>query len=311
MEYQDMGNGSYKKLICKEELAIEGLYSLHYFEYMSSFSFPGEQHDFWEFVCVDKGEVLIGTGEKTYRLKKGEIAFHEPGEFHWVKATGDIAPNLIVVSFSSSSDMMEFFRKKVLTINSNERIILANLIQEAKGCLKGRLDDPYQKELLLDENAEPGALQLLVLYLKQFLILLYRRNQKKPGAVPLRVTSYEKTSKKNYEEELFEQITLYMRQNISQKLNLEKICQDNLIGKAKLQKIIHQKTGLGVIDYFVFLKIETAKEYIRNEKMNFSQIAEELGYSSQHYFSRQFKNITRMTPTEYASSIKAMAEKER
>ena len=66
-----------------------------------------------------------------------------------------------------------------------------------------------------------------------------------------------------------------------------------------------------VIDYFVCLRIETAKEYIRNEKLNFSQIAEELGYSSQHYFSRQFRAVTGMTPTEYASSIKAMAEKER
>ena len=31
---------------------IEELFSLHYFEYMSTFSFPGESHDFWEFVCV-------------------------------------------------------------------------------------------------------------------------------------------------------------------------------------------------------------------------------------------------------------------
>ena len=41
---------------------IEELFSLHYFEYMSTFSFPGESHDFWEFVCVDKGEVEIGAG---------------------------------------------------------------------------------------------------------------------------------------------------------------------------------------------------------------------------------------------------------
>lgn len=306
-----MENGEYRKLVCKEELEVDAFYSVHYFQYMSSFYFPGEQHDFWEFVCVDKGEVLIGAGENTYRLKTGEIAFHEPGEFHWVKATGEIAPNLVVISFSSSSEMMEFFRKKVFTLSNGERRVIADLIQEAKQCLKGRLDDPYQKELIMDEAAAPGSLQLMALYLKQFLLLLYRRNCEKAWDAPFRMPVYEKTSKKNYEEELFAKITSYMKENIGQKLNLEKICQDNLIGKAKLQKIIHQKTGLGVIDYFVFLKIETAKEYIRNEKMNFSQIAEVLGYSSLHYFSRQFKNITRMTPTEYASSIKAMAEKER
>ena len=79
---------------------IEELFSLHYFEYMSTFSFPGESHDFWEFVCVDKGEVEIGAGPLTHTLRRGEIAFHYPGEFHWVKANGKIAPNLIVISFA-------------------------------------------------------------------------------------------------------------------------------------------------------------------------------------------------------------------
>lgn len=47
---------------------------------------------------------------------------------------------------------------------------------------------------------------------------------------------------------------------------------------------------------------------IRTNRMNFTQISEHLGYTSIHYFSRQFKKVTGMTPSEYASSIKAMAE---
>ncbi|HJB28450.1 MAG TPA: AraC family transcriptional regulator, partial [Candidatus Blautia faecavium] len=42
--------------------------------------------------------------------------------------------------------------------------------------------------------------------------------------------------------------------------------------------------------------------------MNFTQISEYLGYSSIHYFSRQFKKISGMTPSEYSSSIKALSE---
>ena len=49
---------------------------------------------------------------------------------------------------------------------------------------------------------------------------------------------------------------------------------------------------------------------IRNQHMNFSQIADSLGYSSIHYFSRQFKKITGLTPSQYASSIKALSEKQ-
>ena len=71
---------------------IEELFSLHYFEYMSTFSFPGESHDFWEFLCVDKGEVTVTAGEKKLTLQQGQIIFHEPNEFHNVQANGKIAP---------------------------------------------------------------------------------------------------------------------------------------------------------------------------------------------------------------------------
>lgn len=101
------------------------------FEYMSTFSFPGESHDFWEFVCVDKGEVEIGAGPLTHTLRRGEIAFHYPGEFHWVKANGKIAPNLIVISFSCTDPAMEFFRGKILHLEETERRLLAGIIAEA------------------------------------------------------------------------------------------------------------------------------------------------------------------------------------
>ena len=56
------------------------------------------------------------------------------------------------------------------------------------------------------------------------------------------------------------------------------------------------------------MKVNAAKQLIRTNKMNFTQISEQLGYTSIHYFSRQFKKVTGMTPSEYASSIKAMAD---
>ena len=61
-----------------DSITIEKIYSIHYFEYMSNFSFEGEIHNFWEFVCVDKGEVVITAGKKNLTLKKGEVVFHKP-----------------------------------------------------------------------------------------------------------------------------------------------------------------------------------------------------------------------------------------
>jgi AraC-like DNA-binding protein len=62
------------------------------------------------------------------------------------------------------------------------------------------------------------------------------------------------------------------------------------------------------MEYFSWLKIEAAKKLIRENRYNYSQIANLLGYSSYQYFSLQFKNYTRMTPSQYHRSIKSFSE---
>lgn len=60
----------YESLFLENLLTVQKLYSVHYFEYMKDFVFAGESHDFWEFVCVDKGEVNIITDKSEFLLKK-------------------------------------------------------------------------------------------------------------------------------------------------------------------------------------------------------------------------------------------------
>ena len=56
------------------------------------------------------------------------------------------------------------------------------------------------------------------------------------------------------------------------------------------------------------MKIDAARQLIRSRRLNFSQIADALGYTSVHYFSRQFKKVTGMSPSEYSASIKLLSE---
>ena len=52
-----------------DSITLGRIFSIHYFEYMSDFSFEGESHNFWEFVCVDKGEVDVTRGKNHTILK--------------------------------------------------------------------------------------------------------------------------------------------------------------------------------------------------------------------------------------------------
>ena len=117
-----------------------------------------------------------------------------------------------------------------------------------------------------------------------------------------------KSNKSKSDAEIFDRITDYLTAHLNTSLTIEQICKDNLIGRSQLQKLFKYRRGLGVIEYFSLLKINAAKEMIRTNNLNFTQISEQLGFSSIHYFSRKFKQITGMTPSEYALSIKALAE---
>ena len=299
----------YKGTVLKNSITINKIYSIHYFEYMSDFSFEGESHNFWEFICVDKGEVGVTAGKTFTILKKGAVAFHQPNEFHNVQATGTIAPNLVVISFQCDDEAMRFFKKRILRIDEVERNLLADIIIEARHCFDCRLDDPYLQNMPQKEPEMFGAEQLICLYLEHFLIHLIRRYSN-PIVLRKRPARIEtpKSTKQKSDTEIFNRVVDYLENHISAPVTIEQICKDNLIGRSQLQKIFKERCNLGIIEYFSLMKVNAAKEMIRTNRMNFTQISEQLGYSSIHYFSRQFKKATGMTPSEYASSIKAMAD---
>ena len=138
---------SFESLILKEELNISEIITIHYFEYTSTYQFSGESHDFWEFLCVDKGEVVVTAGDTSHVLTRGQIIFHKPNEFHNVRANGRIAPNLVVISFVCNSPCMKRFENLLTEIGEKERTILANIIYEAKQSILTPLDNPFTQKM--------------------------------------------------------------------------------------------------------------------------------------------------------------------
>ena len=62
------------------------------------------------------------------------------------------------------------------------------------------------------------------------------------------------------------------------------------------------------MEYHKRIKLEKAKQLIREGTHNFTQICDSLGFSSPQYFSKLFKRYTGLTPSEYASSVKLKSE---
>lgn len=287
----------YSALCPSKPLAISALYTVHYFEYSGSYAFPGESHDFWEFLYVDKGILRVTAGDRTCDLTSGQMIFHEPGEFHALSALG-VAPDLVVVSFACHSPCMDFFRGRITRADSQERALLARIVEESTEAFSTPLNSPYTTGLNRRANSLFGSEQLICAALEELLIRLIRR-----GSQPARPLAPPAA-----EESTVARVTEYLEEHLDRALTIEQICRDNLIGRSQLQKLFHAQTGGGVMEYFGKTKIRAARRLIREGRLNFTQISASLGFQSIHYFSRKFRMITGMTPSEYARSVKMLAE---
>lgn len=295
----------YKALRLKRPFEVDEVVSVHYFEYASNYCYEGEQHDFWEFLYVDKGELHVRAGSRELTMKRGQMIFHEPGEFHSLRANGVVAPNLVVMSFVCRSPAMACFAGRMLSIGDAEREYLARIIKEADAAFSTPLNDPYTKQLLRAPHAPLGAEQLIGASLESLLVCLARRSTgEAPAHSAAKPTSLIRA---HSQQEFVDRVRAYLEKNISRKLTLADICRDNLVGRSYLQKVFREKTGGGAMEYFGGMKIEKAQELIREGRHNFTEISALLGYTSIHYFSRHFKKVTGMTPSEYASSVKVLA----
>lgn len=301
---------AYRAFRLEQSITIHKIYSIHYFEYRKDFVFSGESHDFWEFVCVDRGEVFARNGDALTLIREDDICFRKPNLFHGIEANGVVAPNLVVISFECNSPAMRFFEDRILRVDQTEKHFLAGIIAEAGRCLAGRLDNPYLQALERREDAVFGAEQMIGLYLEMFLLHLYRRyavpdSGDAPGGRGGKGLNTDRDSA------VFEQLRSYLAQHISEQLNVSRICRDNLLSRTRLQDICRKFAGMGVIECFNRMKIEQAQIFLREQAGSCRQIAERLGYGSANYFTRQFHQYTGMTPSEYDRSIKAIAEKKR
>ena len=155
-------------------LTVSRIVTIHYFEYTSNYSYDGESHPFWEFLYVDKGEVEVSGDDRQYVLKKGQMIFHKPGEFHKLWANGEVAPNLVVISFECDSPAMRFFENRVLAAGDVERDCMAAVISEAQSAFATPLNDPDTQLLERRPEAPFAAEQVIRLNLEWMLIHLLR-----------------------------------------------------------------------------------------------------------------------------------------
>ena len=112
---------------------------------------------------------------------------------------------------------------------------------------------------------------------------------------------------KNDEQEnvLIQQVRRYLEHNYMKiDISLDSIAEMIKLNPTYFSALFKKESGVNFLDYLSDLRINAAKEYLRDPLKGASEIASLVGYDSAGYFTRAFKKRTGMTPTEYRKSIK-------
>jgi len=75
---------------------------------------------------------------------------------------------------------------------------------------------------------------------------------------------------------------------------------------AHFSTVFSQSMGRSFINYLTVMRIERAKELLRNTNQKLSGIAMEIGYNEPNYFSHVFRKLEGITPKEYRSRYSVM-----
>ena len=285
----------YIKTKPKTVVNIAKIVTIHYYEFGRDFVFDGESHDFWEMVYVDKGSVAVKCGdEKEIILRQGEVVFHKPNEFHTIRSY-ESSPNFFVISFVSSSLSMVYFEKLWSSLNAQQKNILSAIIEEAEKSYYITKNDPTIRKLLRKKEAPIGSEQLIKNYFELLLITFLRLLEKK-SEMPLPTSSPT--------EPLVCAIKEYIESRCEENIRVDEICSAFGYSRSFLSRFFKDNTGDSLSSYAAKVKMKRAKELLRDNSLNITEISEKLCFENPQYFARVFKRENGMTPTEWRKMAK-------
>ena len=276
-----------------DSLTVDGVYTIHYFEYVKDFSYSGEFHNFWELVYADRKALVLTAGAKEVRLEAGQMYLHKPNEFHNIRPDYKSTANSIIISFDCDCARLMSVAGVVITCDNEQKRLLGCIINEGARAITTPLGNPYTSGIELKESCDFGSAQMIRSYIEQLLILTVRGSHK------------PSVTRRRESPRLLIEICEWLEKNTDRQLRFNDILKEFNTSASVVKKLFAEYMDCGAMEYFTRLKIDAAKQMIRENEYNFTEIADRLAFNTSQYFTTVFRRVSGMTPTEYEFSVKA------
>ena len=276
---QTAGQRGMGSLRVENGVKVEGLYTFFYQEKEQGFLFPGESHRMPELTYVDQGSLHSVADGQDLLLKQGDIVVYGPGQWHMQYADIGVAPRYVTLTFDIAGlDVTPLLNRK-FTAPQQAVHLLQQMLREQERM------DKFSNDMILAQ-------------LTQLLLTLLRESES-PSGGKLRTSNAVHS-----ENEIIRQAQIFISSHIREKLSVPLVARQVDVSPSYLTALFHKNLQISPGEYIRRIKLQESKQMIRENDLNFTEIAAALQYSTVHHFSRQFKEKFGITPTEYAKSVR-------
>lgn len=263
----------------RRQIQLGSIYTFFYQEKEKGFTFPGEAHAPLELTYVDKGALHSVADGRDILLEQGDLVIYGPDQWHMQYADVDMSPSYITITFDLAGDHPRELINRKFTIPQSAVPMLQRMLRELDRM------DAFSSDM--------------VICLLQILLLELLREQINPAGTKLRTTNAV-----NSENEIIRRAQQFISEHVREKLTVPLVARHVDVSPSYLTALFRKNLQISPGEYVRRIKLQESKQMIREDNMNFTEIAAALQYSTVHHFSRQFKDKFGITPTEYAKSVR-------
>ena len=261
------------------KLSVDGLYTFFYQEKEQGFLFSGESHPMPELTYVDQGSLHSVADGQDLLLTQGDIVIYGPNQWHMQYADVDVAPRFVTITFDVNGESLESLYNRKFIAPRQAVTLLRQMLQEQEQM------DRFSNDMIIAQL--------------NMLLLTLLREVNAPTAVKVQTSNAIHS-----ENEIIRKAQQYITSHIREKLSVPLVAQQVDMSPSYLTALFHKNLQISPGEYIRRIKLQESKQMIRENDLNFTEIAAALQYSTVHHFSRQFKEKFGITPTEYAKSVR-------
>lgn len=240
-------------------------------------------HAYYELFYVQSGTLTITVDDSGSTLAAGDVIIYPPNPEQAKRLSKDSACNYLSVSFDMDFSEPQRLLGHVFYCTNDLRDALHKIIEACA------MHSPHARTLMLCHLQET---------ITRLTLLCHEFNDEHGPLNPNQGSQID----------LLQQILTYMDEKVTEPITIEQICHKFFMSRTSLQALFKMYLHNSPKSYLINIKLQKSKELIREGQYTISEIADMLGFSSIHYFSRLFKKYFDLSPSEYAKEVAVSEE---